>query len=49
MPSDVDSDKSFFEKMKELELDFEECNEKIANIEDLPDVADDINGDIEKS
>ena len=46
MPGDRDSDKSFFEKMKELELEFDNCTEKIARIEDLPDVQEDIKGDL---
>ena len=49
MPGDKDTEKSFFEKMKELELNFDDTNEKIAQIEDMPDVADDIKGDMNPS
>jgi len=37
---------SFFEKMRQLELDFSESSEKLANIDDMKDVLDDISGDM---
>jgi hypothetical protein len=40
---DNKNDKDFFEKMEQLELEFEE--EKIVKIEDVPNIFDDIKGD----
>lgn len=45
MPDDRSDSDDFFKRMRELELDFDECTEQIANIEDLPDVMEDIKGD----
>jgi len=46
MPDGGNSSDNFFEKMRELELGFNDCNEQIANIDDMPDVQDDIKGDM---
>lgn len=45
MPDDRSNSDDFFTKMHQLELAFDNNNEQIANIEDLPDVMDDIKGD----
>ena len=44
MPSNDNAKENFFDKMNQLELQFEE--EKIARIDDMPEVMDDIKGDI---
>lgn len=46
MPDGGNNADDFFKKMRELELGFDDCNEQIANIDDLPDVRDDIAGDM---
>jgi len=45
MPDDRSDSDDFFSKMNQLELEFDSGNEQIANIEDLPDVMEDIKGD----
>jgi len=46
MPDGDNKSDDFFKKMRELELGFDQCNEQIAKIDDMPDVQDDIKGDI---
>jgi len=46
MPDGSNKSDDFFKKMRELDLDFGDCSEQIANIEDMPDVADDIKDDM---
>ena len=41
-----EKEESFFERMNQLELDFSETNEKLASIDDMRDVLNDISGDI---
>lgn len=45
MPDDRSDSDDFFKKMNQLELEFTDCTEVIANIDDLPDVLGDIAGD----
>jgi len=48
MPDDRSDSEDFFKRMEQLELAFDSGNEQIANIEDLPDVMDDIKSDIQQ-
>ena len=45
IPDGGNSSEDFFEKMRQLKLDFEDV-EKIASIDDMPGVLDDIRGDM---
>jgi len=48
MPDSGNNSDDFFAKMRAIELNFEDCNEQIAHIDDMPDVKDDIAGDAQQ-